>query len=376
MLRVLISVFLLLVPSFWAKLTAQPDGFYYNGQKVFLSGANIAWYSYGYDFGNNQYDSHGPQLESWLTEISNNGGNSVRIWLHVEGENTPKWDSNGYVTAPDASGTLFSDMKRFLNFAQSKNILVIFTLWNGAEMHNQKVIDLVWDDSKLESYIDNVLRPMASELRGHPALGAWEIVNEMEGSVRVPDSRSERCFDTGILDGSGAGWTFKSIQMERFLRFYNLQLAVLKTTDPTALVTGGSWSEKSQNSVFSGSFNYYSDECLTKAGGNPTGTLDFFQMHSYAWQSQWNPSGPFKHPASSYNLGKPIVIGEFASSCSEGESIEQLMEHAYSNGYSGIWTWTYSVHGGGCEDDRATQHRGFNHLRGRTDNGVVNFQVG
>ena len=78
MLRVLFSVFLLLVPSFWAKLTAQPDGFYYNGQKVFLSGANIAWYSYGYDFGNNQYDSHGPQLESWLTEISNNGGNSVR----------------------------------------------------------------------------------------------------------------------------------------------------------------------------------------------------------------------------------------------------------------------------------------------------------
>lgn len=36
------------------KLMAKPDGLYYNGKKVFLSGVNIAWNWYGYDFGNNQ----------------------------------------------------------------------------------------------------------------------------------------------------------------------------------------------------------------------------------------------------------------------------------------------------------------------------------
>ena len=36
------------------QLTAQADGLYYNGKKVFLSGVNIAWDSYGYDFGNGQ----------------------------------------------------------------------------------------------------------------------------------------------------------------------------------------------------------------------------------------------------------------------------------------------------------------------------------
>ena len=38
---------------------------------------NIAWNSYGFDFGNHQYDSAGGKLEQWLEEIKNNGGNSV-----------------------------------------------------------------------------------------------------------------------------------------------------------------------------------------------------------------------------------------------------------------------------------------------------------
>jgi len=33
-------------------------------------------------------------------------------------------------------------------------------------------------------------------------------------------------------------------------------------------------------------------------------------------------------------LDKPLVIGEFASESSEGESVEELYEYAYTNGYS------------------------------------------
>ena len=38
-----------------------------------------------------------------------------------------------------------------------------------------------------------------------------------------------------------------------FLRFVNWQLAALRQVDPTTLLTVGSWSEKAQNSAFSGS---------------------------------------------------------------------------------------------------------------------------
>ena len=50
----LILLTTLLAFSQAVKLTAKPDGLYYNGKKVFLSGVNIAWDSYGNDFGNNR----------------------------------------------------------------------------------------------------------------------------------------------------------------------------------------------------------------------------------------------------------------------------------------------------------------------------------
>jgi len=42
-------------------------------------------------------------------------------------------------------------------------------------------IDLFWDESKLTSYIDDMLVPMATALKGHKSLLAWEIINEAEG---------------------------------------------------------------------------------------------------------------------------------------------------------------------------------------------------
>lgn len=162
------------------RLTVSGRDFYYNGQKVFLSGVNIAWNSYGYDFGNGQYAANSKStLESWLTRIDANGGNSVRkesqnvfylmffqcvfkifqgMWLHVDGANTPAFDSNGYVTGPDKTGTMISDMRSFLDFAQSKNLMVIFVLWNGAERPQEKALNLLYDYSKLQTYIDNALK--------------------------------------------------------------------------------------------------------------------------------------------------------------------------------------------------------------------------
>ena len=84
--------------------------------------------------------------------------NCKGIWLHVEGDNTPAYDGNGYVTGADRTGTMISDMKAFLDYAQSKNIVVIFALWNGAYLRNQNTINLMWDESKLQSYIDKALK--------------------------------------------------------------------------------------------------------------------------------------------------------------------------------------------------------------------------
>lgn len=47
------------------------------GQRVFLSGANTAWVSYSYDFGNSQYQYRRSQFIHRLNLVKNAGGNSM-----------------------------------------------------------------------------------------------------------------------------------------------------------------------------------------------------------------------------------------------------------------------------------------------------------
>ncbi len=55
----------------------------YGADRVFLSGVNIAWKSYGYDFGNGNYGGSGPTLEQWIRDIANAGGNTLRKYIYT-----------------------------------------------------------------------------------------------------------------------------------------------------------------------------------------------------------------------------------------------------------------------------------------------------
>lgn len=65
---------------------------------------------------------------------------------------------------------------------------------------------------------------MATALAGHPALAAWEIMNEPEGSVLNNQANSNNCFSTTVLANTGAGWTGKSIPMQKYC---NIKIAVV-----------------------------------------------------------------------------------------------------------------------------------------------------
>ncbi|EFX76384.1 endo-beta-1,4-mannanase [Daphnia pulex] len=355
-----------------SRLSVSGNKLMFNGKSVFLSGVNFAWNSYGNDFGNGKYTANSKTtFEQWLAEVATNGGNSVRVWLHVEGDNTPNYDANGYVLGPDKTGTLISDMKSFLDSAKAKNILVIFVLWNGATLRNQNSINLYWDNSKLQTYLDKALTPMVKALAAHPALGAWEIVNEPEALVYNNKADANSCFNTVPMANSGAGWTGKWIPMKQIQLFINWQAAAIKAADPGALVTVGTWSQYSQTDVFSNTRNYYTDACLIAAGGKTLGKLDFYQIHTY---TPFSASAPFKVAASAYGLNKPVTIGEFSASCSGGMTIQQMYNYAYGNGYQAAWGWQYA--GGYCSDSRATFDSGMLQLKGKSGSGgLVNFPV-
>ena len=133
-------------------------------------------------------------------------------------------------------------------------------------------------------------------------------------------SDPEPCFDTQtVLGGSGAGWAGGKVPMRNLLRFHNIQAAAIHAADPKALVTVGSWSEYASTDAVGLEpgrkfFNYYKDACLVKAGGKATGTLDFYQIHTYADSGggAFHPGSPMSVAANKLALDKPVVIGEFS----------------------------------------------------------------
>nr|XP_053640001.1 mannan endo-1,4-beta-mannosidase-like [Cherax quadricarinatus] len=369
-IMLLLTLLALLGSTTASRLSVSGTDLTYGGEKVFLNGVNIAWNSYGYDFGNGGYDG---TLETWVGEIGNAGGNSIRVWVHVEGFSTPEFDDDGYVTDCDRTGQFEDDVLKLLNAAQQHNVLVNLVMWNGAYLTNQKAINLVWDDSKLDSYIQNCLNSLINTIKGHPALASFEAVNEPEGSVRV-ESNGNACYDTTTIGQDGAGWTGTNIPMENWLHFIGRLNQAVRAIDSSTLTTIGSWGQFAQNDAFSNSHNHYTDSCLNGAAGSNS-QLDYYQMHTYDWSGSWSPGAPFTVSASDYNLNKPIVIGEFASVCAAGTSLPDLYEYAYTHGYSGAWSWHY-VATGDCSDSRDAQQQALGHLKGRTDHGTVSFTVG
>lgn len=210
------------------------------------------------------------KYEQAIDEVAKAGGNVIRVWVHIDGQWSPKFDSNGFATGADTN-SLIAELGQLLDHAAQKNVFVILCLWNLA-VKPQQMIHLYTDGAKLRSYLDKVLKPLANGLKNKPALAAYDIINEPAGSYSQGVADPNPCYDTMILKGSGTDWTASHLHLKDVLRFINLHSDAIKSVDPKALVTVGD-GEQTSTAICGNCREYLSDHCLSQAGGKPKGIL-------------------------------------------------------------------------------------------------------
>ena len=127
----LVILLIICFHSTFTKAYPKVDGksLMWNGKKIFLNGANIAWKELNNDYGNGKYFQHRNKMNEWLKGVSDNGGNTVRIWLHCSGYLSPQFDKNGYVIGTDKNNQLISELKALLDDAAKQNVFVILCMF-------------------------------------------------------------------------------------------------------------------------------------------------------------------------------------------------------------------------------------------------------
>lgn len=360
-------------------LSTQPmDRIEVDGQYIFLNGGNIAWIHFAQDIGPGE--TRFDLFEEIFREVNEHGGNTMRMWLHTTGANTPAWDGHN-VTGP-GDGTI-ADLKNILDLAYDFNVSLMLCLWsfdmlrisNGPEV-TERAFAILTNEEKTNLYIENALIPMVEALRGHPAIVAWEIFNEPEGMS----------FEFG--------WEFtKHVPMYYIQKFINLTAGAIRKTDPSVKITNGTWSffalsdkapspdepggarryaggltlseltvlENYLSRKYNRSFsveeaaeyyqkyqdfgerkNYYSDNELINAGGDLLGYLDFYTVHYYTWGG--TEISPFHHDFDYWELDKPTVVAEFYLDESFGVEPDDLYRVLYERGYAGALGWQWYDH--------------------------------
>ncbi len=331
-----------------------PDHIMYNGEKVYLSGFNVAWIDFAADFGAGFNEA---KLREALVDVSSSGGNSLRWWLHTDGSKSPEWGNvNGAQQVVGTGGTTIADLQKALDIAAEYNVYIVPALWSFdmlldnsfRKTPTQNNYQLLSNDDVLQSYLDNALVPMVKALNKHPQLIAWELFNE-------PENMTETWFRERTEFYGGPIPTKAQLQRTQAKMAAAIHREALANGE-VALVTTGSKSMGKYNSDVAGGSNWYSDEALIAAAdGDTQATLDFYEPHYYNNEGRNGAWSPFHHKADYWGVNKPIVVGEFyvkeaLDVLDDKVEKEDLCQRLADYGYAGGWPWQWNENPDGLKE--------------------------
>ncbi|MCD7708818.1 MAG: cellulase family glycosylhydrolase [Clostridiales bacterium] len=298
--------------------------FVVNGETIYMNGVNTPWDNWN-DFGGSYYEGFWSQH---FAELAENGINATRIWITCDGTVGMIIDDDGYVEG--ATTQFWSNLDSLFTTAQENGIYIMATLMSFDHFKETNSTyetwrDMVQDEEKIESYVDNFVIPFVERYDGFDSLWSIDLCNE-------PDWIHENAEDGQLA------WD------DICNLFAHEAAAIHENSD--VLVTVGFGMVKYNSDSYEG--NYGSDEYLQSLYDNADAYLDFYSTHFYEWEAEWF-GFPFDKTPTDFLLDgtKPCVIGEFPASGFDG-SVKNSVEmsgsecyvNAYENGWNGAFAWT------------------------------------
>jgi hypothetical protein len=160
----------------------------------FFLAVNYPWLDYGRDFGRSPWGYSGvalPQsrdrVAADFARIHSAGVSVVRWFLLCDGRSGIRYE-NGIPAASDEF--LFQDVAAALDLASQSSLQLCFSLFDFLWLQTPDASDPALPGRTAlqfaggrEALLQKILVPLFREFRAHPALFAWEIVNEPEWAI-------------------------------------------------------------------------------------------------------------------------------------------------------------------------------------------------
>jgi hypothetical protein len=297
------------------------------GGNWFLVGFNYPWNRYSYDFSSDTSSVHNQlaTVNSDFADLAAHGSHVVRWFIFAK-----SFLSEGG-SGLDAS--FFQSFDDVLAIAHKNNIYLIPCFIDQAETYSQ----IFTVTTTKQSFFDDVLKPILQRYGHDSSILAWSPVNEPDYVTSGVDSS----------DSTAIPYQTMKDFMSQFTRYVHLYTNQQAAIDNGPLHFTHFWSGLG---------------------------FDFYMPHWYNWMNQyWPDSDPLTHQAASYNLDKPIVLGELPSGSTQGYRVNmrQMLDTLSANGYAGALFWSMKL------DDASSDYAGTKNVMrtwAQTHNADVDIQ--
>jgi hypothetical protein len=321
----IIILILLIHYSEAQRISVSGTKFLVNGEEIVMNGANTPWNKWN-DFG-------GGYISSWwdaeFQRIKNAGGNSTRIWISCNGDVGLKISADGTVTG--ATNLFWSHLDDMFKLAEKNKIYIKATLISFDHFKNshttyQSWRNMVLNDEKVTSFINNYVNPFVAKYKSNPYLWSIDVCNEIE-------------------------WVNQNAECGN-IPWSRLQYLVARTASAIhdsseVLVTLGSAAVKWNSPKYEG--NFWSDANLKAQYNKSNARLDFYSPHFYGWVVRWFGNFALDKTPEDYGINdRPCVIGENPAKgvYNDGANptlvvpASEMFIAAYNKGWKGLLPWT------------------------------------